>query len=406
MNIFIRNKPRSPTLPEPSRRLAAIPPSPTLTISARAKELAAAGRKVLNLSAGEPDFDTPSHIREAAVAALESGATRYTPADGTPELKRAILGKLKRENGLEYEPNEIIATCGAKHALYDLCLALLNPGDEALIPAPYWVSYPAMVRLAEATPVEIACPPETDFKLTPEALAGAIGPKTRLVFLNSPNNPSGAVYTRAELEALGNVLAGHENVIVATDDIYEHLLYTDAEAFANLPMAAPALRDRCVVVNGVSKAYAMTGWRLGYAAGPAWLVGAMKKLQSQSTSNPAAVSQAAAAAALDGDQQCVADMRKAFRARRDRFVAGLNSVKGIECAMPPGAFYAFADCREAMAARGVDDDVAFAEWLLEEGEIAAVPGSAFGTPGFLRFSYASSQETLDEAVERLRRLLD
>jgi len=393
-------------LPEPSRRLAAIPPSPTLTISARAKELAAAGRKVLNLSAGEPDFDTPSHIREAAVAALESGATRYTPADGTPELKRAILGKLKRENGLEYEPNEIIATCGAKHALYDLCLALLNPGDEALIPAPYWVSYPAMVRLAEATPVEIACPPETDFKLTPEALAGAIGPKTRLVFLNSPNNPSGAVYTRAELEALGNVLAGHENVIVATDDIYEHLLYTDAEAFANLPMAAPALRDRCVVVNGVSKAYAMTGWRLGYAAGPAWLVGAMKKLQSQSTSNPAAVSQAAAAAALDGDQQCVADMRKAFRARRDRFVAGLNSVKGIECAMPPGAFYAFADCREAMAARGVDDDVAFAEWLLEEGEIAAVPGSAFGTPGFLRFSYASSQETLDEAVERLRRLLD
>lgn len=393
-------------MPEPSRRLAAIPPSPTLTISARAKELAAAGRKVLNLSAGEPDFDTPSHIREAAVAALESGATRYTPADGTPELKRAILGKLKRENGLEYEPNEIIATCGAKHALYDLCLALLNPGDEALIPAPYWVSYPAMVRLAEATPVEIACPPETDFKLTPEALAGAIGPKTRLVFLNSPNNPSGAVYTRAELEALGNVLAGHENVIVATDDIYEHLLYTDAEAFANLPMAAPALRDRCVVVNGVSKAYAMTGWRLGYAAGPAWLVGAMKKLQSQSTSNPAAVSQAAAAAALDGDQQCVADMRKAFRARRDRFVAGLNSVKGIECAMPPGAFYAFADCREAMAARGVDDDVAFAEWLLEEGEIAAVPGSAFGTPGFLRFSYASSQETLDEAVERLRRLLD
>ena len=392
-------------MPEPSRRLAAIPPSPTLTISARAKELAAAGRKVLNLSAGEPDFDTPAHIRDAAVAAVNGGATRYTPADGTPELKRAIAGKLQRENGLEYAPNEIIATCGAKHALYNLCLALLNPGDEALIPAPYWVSYPAMTRLAEASPVEVACPPETGFKLTPEALADALGPKTRLLFLNSPNNPSGAVYTRAELKALGEVLAGREDIIVATDDIYEHLLYTDGEAFANLPMAVPALRDRCVVVNGVSKAYAMTGWRLGYAAGPAWLVGAMKKLQSQSTSNPAAVSQAAATAALDGDQQCVADMRKAFRARRDRFVAGLNKAPGIECAMPAGAFYAFADCREAIAARGLDDDVAFAEWLLEDAEIAAVPGSAFGMPGFMRFSYASSQETLDEAAARLARAL-
>lgn len=392
-------------MPEPSRRLAAIPPSPTLAVDARAKELVAAGRDILNLSAGEPDFDTPAFIRRAAVTALERGETRYTPADGTPALKRAIAGKLRRDNRLEYAPEEIIATCGAKHALFNLCLALLNPGDEVLIPAPYWVSYPAMARLADAVPIEIPCPPENGFKLTPGALGAALGPATRLLILNSPNNPSGAVYSHSELAALAEVLAAHERVIIATDDIYEHLVYADAEPFANVVTAAPQLRERCVVVNGVSKAYAMTGWRLGYAAGPAWLIRAMKKLQSQSTSNPAAVSQAAAVAALEGDQRCVADMRRAFRARRDRFVAGLNRVAGVHCGTPAGAFYAFADCREAIAAQECKNDLAFAEWLLETPGVAAVPGSAFGLSGFVRFSYACDQNTLDAAAERLQRAL-
>lgn len=389
---------------EPAGRLATIPPSPTLAISARAKELAAAGRDVLNLSAGEPDFTTPEFIREAAVAALARGETHYTPADGTPALKRAIADKFERENGLEYAPEEIIATCGAKQALYNLCMALLNPGDEVLIPAPYWVSYPAIARLAGAEPVILPCSPEADFKLRPDQLAEAVGSKTRLLVLNSPNNPSGAVYSRSELEALAEVLAAHENLLVVTDDIYEHLLY-DGDGFANIAMAAPALRERCVVVNGVSKAYAMTGWRLGYAAGPAWLIGAMKKLQSQSTSNPASVSQAAAVAALTGDQGCVVEMRDAFRARRDRFVAALNEVRGLHCALPPGAFYAFCDCREATAACDLADDLAFAAWLLEGPELAVVPGGAFGMPGFVRFSYACNQATLDAAAERLRRAL-
>ncbi|MGH8225826.1 MAG: pyridoxal phosphate-dependent aminotransferase [Gammaproteobacteria bacterium] len=389
----------------PAGRLAAIPPSPTLAISARAKELAAAGRDVLNLSAGEPDFTTPAFICEAAAAALAAGDTHYTPVDGTPELKRAIAAKFKRENGLDYAPAEIIASCGAKHSLYNGCMALLDPGDEVLVPAPYWVSYTAIAQLAEAVPVMLDCTPESGFKLGPEQLDAAIGPKTRLLMLNSPNNPTGAVYTRGELAALAEVLAAHENVFVMTDDIYEHLLYGEEE-FANIVMAAPALRERCLVVNGVSKAYAMTGWRLGYAAGPTWLVAAMKKLQSQSTSNPASVTQAAAVAALNGDQSCVAEMRDIFRARRDRFVAALNEVPGLHCEMPPGAFYAFCDCREAIAARGLDDDIAFAKWLLDGPELAAVPGSAFGMPGFMRFSYATDQATLDAAAKRLRQALE
>lgn len=376
-----------------------------MSISARAKELAAAGRNVLNLSAGEPDFDTPEFIRRAAVAALERGETHYTAVEGTTALKGAIAGKLKRENGLEYDAAEIMATCGAKHGLFNACLALLNAGDEVVIPAPYWVSYPAMVQIAEAKSIFVPCPSETGFKLTPEALATALTERSRILILNSPNNPSGAVYSRAELRALGDVIAGHDNLIVVTDDIYEHLLYTDDEPFSNLPMEVPQLRERCLVINGVSKAYAMTGWRLGYAAGPAWLISAMKKLQSQSTSNPAAVSQAAAKTALEGDQTCVREMRAAFRSRRDRFVAALNEVPGVSCALPAGAFYAFADCRDAIDARGLDGDLAFAEWLLEEPGLAAVPGTAFGMPGFVRFSYACDQATLDDAAGRLRHAL-
>ena len=284
-------------------------------------------------------------------------------------------------------------------------MAVLNPGDEVLIPAPYWVSYPAQAQLAEAKPVILACPAEQGFKLTPEVLDRAITPKTRMLVLNSPNNPSGAVYSKAELAALAEVLVRYENVLVVTDDIYEHLIYNPDKPFANIVMAAPALRERTLVVNGVSKAYAMTGWRLGYAAGPAWLIGAMKKLQSQSTSNPAAVSQAAAVAALSGDQRCVRDMRAAFRSRRDSFVDGLNRVPGLHCILPDGAFYAFVDCREAIAARGLDGDVTFAEWLLDGPELAAVPGSAFGLDGFVRFSYACDQATLDAAVVRLQQAL-
>lgn len=389
----------------PSQRVARLPTSPTLAISARAKELAAAGHDVLNLSAGEPDFDTPAFIRRAACEALERGATRYTAADGTPELKAAIAGKFKRDNSLEYATNEIIATSGAKQALFNACLSALDPGDEVLIPAPYWVSYPAVAQLAEAKPVILPCSAERGFKLTPETLERAISAKTRLLILNSPSNPAGAVYSSAELTALGEVLARHEQVLVITDDIYEHLIYDHDKPFANVVMTVPTLRERTLVVNGVSKAYAMTGWRLGYAAGPAWWIAGMKKIQSQSTSNPAAVSQAAAAAALNGDQECVNAMRSAFKGRRDRFVAGLQQVSGVRCKMPDGAFYVFVDCREAIRVCGLDNDLAFAEWLLDGPQLAAVPGSAFGLEGFMRFSYACSQTTLDAAVERLARAL-
>ncbi|HEX5314548.1 MAG TPA: pyridoxal phosphate-dependent aminotransferase [Gammaproteobacteria bacterium] len=386
--------------PDIAQRLAAVSASPTLAISALAKDLKAQGRDVLDLSAGEPDFITPAHIRAAGIAALERGDTHYTATDGTPALKSAIAAKFSRENRLEFTAEEIIATAGVKQALFNLCLALLDPGDEVLIPAPYWVSYPTMAQLAGAEPRILAGDPASGFKLAPATLAAALTPRTRLLFLNSPCNPSGASYSRRELDGLAEVLRTRPDVLVATDDIYEHLIYGDEE-FANILMAAPDLRDRCVVVNGVSKSYAMTGWRIGYAAGPVWLIKAMKKLQSHSTSNPAAVSQAAAAAALAGPQDCVREMKEAFRARRDRFVAGLNRIRGLRCALPDGAFYAFADCREAMAAREIGSDGDFAAFLLREAGIAAVPGGAFGGPGHLRFSYACDQSTLDAALERL-----
>lgn len=383
-----------------ARRLSAITPSPTLAISAKAKDLQASGIEVLNLSAGEPDFDTPEHIRAAAVAALARGETHYTAADGTPELKSAISSKLKRENGLKYTPDEIIASNGAKQSLFNLCLVLLNPGDEVLIPAPYWVSYPAMAHIAQANPCIIDCPPHQGFKLDTESLEAAITPKTRLLILNSPNNPSGACYNAEELAALGEVLSRHEKIFIASDDIYEHLRYTN-DTFANMAMVVPELKNRCIIVNGVSKAYAMTGWRLGYAAGPAWLIGAMKKLQSQSTSNPSSLSQAGAIAALNGLQGCVAAMRAVFSRRRDHFISGLGRIKGLSCPPPAGAFYAFVDCSTAIAARGLKNDIAFAEWLLEELRIAAVPGSAFGTANHIRFSYACDEATLDATLKRL-----
>ena len=386
-----------------SRRIARLPASPTLAISARAKELAAAGRDVLNLSIGEPDFDTPAFICRAAGEALERGETRYTATDGTAELKQAIAAKLKRENDLAYESQEIIATSGAKQALFNACLAALNPGDEVLIPAPYWVSYPAQVQLAEAEPVILPCPAEQEFKLTPEALEQAITPHTRMLIINSPNNPSGAVYSRAELAALGEVLVRHENVLMVSDDIYEHLVYS-ALPFCNIVMATPALRERTLVVNGVSKAYAMTGWRLGYAAGPAWLIGAMKRLQSQSTSNPTSISQVAAQAALEGDQACVSNMLKAFKKRHDHVVERLNRIEGVSCLPAQGTFYAFPEISGLIERLPVRNDVELTRYLLEQVGVALVPGSAFGSPGYMRLSFATSMANLDEALDRLEKV--
>lgn len=387
-------------MPESARRLSTIAPSPTLAISAKAKALKASGAQVLNLSLGEPDFDTPRHIREAAVAAMDRGETHYTAADGTSELKSAIINKLRRDQHLAYEASEIIVSNGAKQSLFNLCLACLNPEDEVLIPAPYWVSYPAMVHLAEAQPIPIECSSENGFKLTADVLSKSINPRTRLLILNSPNNPSGACYSVEELRALGQVLAEHPQVLIGTDDIYEHLLYDELK-FANLITAVPALRDRTVIINGVSKAYAMTGWRIGYAAGPSWLVAAMKKLQSQSTSGPSSISQAAAAAALNGAQDSVVQMRDIFAKRRHIFVPGIQSIRGLNCVAPDGAFYAFVNCQAASRTLELEGDVQFAEWLLDTLRIAAVPGSAFGTPGYVRFSYACSQETLEESLDRL-----
>jgi aspartate aminotransferase len=383
-----------------------IKPSPTLAITARAKALKAAGEDIIGLGAGEPDFDTPEHIKQAAIAAINAGDTKYTAVDGTPELKAAVARKFARDNQLEYAMEQILVSCGGKHSIFNLTQALLNTGDEVIIPAPYWVSYPDMVTLAEGVPVIVAAGIEAGFKITPEQLEAAITPKTRLVFINSPSNPTGVSYSHAELKALGAVLAQHENIIVATDDIYEHISLTDGEAFANIVTLCPELVDRSVVLNGVSKAYSMTGWRIGYAGGPAWLIGAMKKIQSQSTSNPASISQAAALAALDGDQACIQTMVAAFRERHVYVVDRLNGMKGIECLSSQGAFYSFPNCEKAIAALGLADDMAFAEHLITEAGVALIPGSAFGAPGYVRLSFATSMENLTKALDRIEQTVN
>ena len=388
-----------------SDRVQRIKPSPTLAVTARAAELRAAGHDVIGLGAGEPDFDTPAHIREAAKQAIDAGRTRYTAVDGTPALKDAIIGKFARDNDLHYERGEILVSSGAKQSIFNLCQALLGPGDEALIPAPYWVSYPDMVLLAGATPVVLDTGLDEDFKLSPERLAAAIGPRTRLLILNSPSNPSGKAYSRAELAALGEVVQAHPQLVVLTDDIYEHILWT-GQPFVNLVGAVPALKARTIVVNGVSKAYAMTGWRIGYAAGPAPLIAAMKKIQSQSTSNPCSISQAAATAALAGDQQCIDEMNVQFRARHDRVVERLNQMSGVRCLPSDGTFYAF-PCFKGVLERlpTIADDVALGEYLLERAQVALVPGSAFGSPGHMRLSYATGMDQLDEALDRMAQAL-
>lgn len=387
-----------------SDRVNRIKPSPTLAVTARAAALRAEGRDVIGLGAGEPDFDTPEHIKAAAVAAIASGQTKYTAVGGTNELKDAVIGKFQRDNGLDYTREQILVSSGGKQSFFNLCQALLNAGDEVIIPAPYWVSYPDMVLIADGTPVIVEAGQDQDFKINAQQLEAAISPSTRLLVLNSPSNPSGKAYTRAELESLAEVLRRYPHVLIATDDMYEAILWAD-EPFANIVMAAPDLYDRTMVLHGVSKAYSMTGWRIGYAAGPVQLIKAMAKVQSQSTSNPCSISQAAAVAALNGSQDCVVDMVKAFRSRHDKVVAGLNALPGVSCIQSDGTFYAFPSFHGAIDALGCASDVELGELLLEKAEVALVPGSAFGTPGHMRLSYATSQEALDEAIARLGRAL-
>ncbi len=390
---------------ELSQRVQRVKPSPTLAVTARVQELKAEGRDIIGLGAGEPDFDTPEHIKQAAIEAINGGFTKYTAVDGTATLKQAIISKFQRDNALEYAPEQVLVSCGGKQSFFNLCQALLNPGDEVIIPAPYWVSYPDMVLLAEGAPVVIEAGLAQGFKITPEQLEAAISPSTRLLVLNSPSNPSGVAYTKAELAALGEVLSRHPQVLIASDDMYEHILWAE-EPFCNIVNACPELYERTVVMNGVSKAYSMTGWRIGYAAGPVGLIKAMKKVQSQSTSNPTSISQVAAEAALNGDQACVQEMLVAFKQRHDYVVEALNGIKGVSCLPSQGAFYSFPDVSEAIAALdGIEDDVQLAEYLLNETGVALVPGTAFGAPGCLRLSFATSLELLQEAIGRLQGVL-
>ncbi|AKJ95057.1 aspartate aminotransferase [Thioalkalivibrio versutus] len=389
---------------ELSDRVQRIQPSPTLAVSALAAQLRAEGRDIVGLGAGEPDFDTPEHIKQAAVDALARGETKYTPVDGTVSLKAAIIRKFDRDNGLTFTPDQILVSSGGKQSIFNLCQALLNPGDEVVIPAPYWVSYPDIALLAGARPVVVSAEQEAGFRITGAQLEAAITPNTRLVFLNSPSNPTGAAYSAEQLTELAEVLRRHPRVVIATDDMYEHILF-GSKPFVNIVNVAPDLLDRTVVLNGVSKAYAMTGWRIGYAGGPKNLIAAMKKIQSQSTSNPTSIAQAGAEAALDGDQDCVVAMCSAFAERARRVVDGLNAINGIECLMPDGTFYCFPRVTGLMQAADIDTDVALTKQLLDEVGVALVPGSAFGAPGHVRVSFATSVDQLDKALERLRQFV-
>ena len=384
--------------------MARVKPSPTGAVLALAAELKAAGRDIISLGTGEPDFDTPGAIKDAAIAAIGAGATKYTPTDGTAELKAAVQRKFARDNDLHFEAAQVVVSSGAKQCLFNLCMGLLGPGDEAIIPAPYWVSYPDMVLLADAEPVIIKTGIDVDFKISPEQLDAAITSNSRLFVLNSPSNPTGASYSEAELKALGEVLAPHPQIVIVSDDIYEPIHWAD-EPFVSFASACPNLLDRTVTINGVSKAYAMTGWRIGYAAGPLELIQAMKTVQSQSTSCSCSVSQAAARAALDGDQSVVAEMAREYRARHDFLVAALNDIHGFECRPGQGTFYAFPRVSGAIERLGLADDTALTEHLINAANVVVVPGSAFGAEGYLRLSFACSQETLQQAVGRIKEVV-
>ena len=384
-----------------AKRIQRVKPSPTLAVTARVAELRAAGKNIIGLGAGEPDFETPDHIKAAAIQAIKDGFTRYTAVDGTPALKKAIIAKFKRDNGLDYAADQILVSCGGKQSFYNLCQAMLTSGDEVIIPAPYWVSYPDMVLLADGEPVIVPAGVDSHFKISPEQLEAAITPKTRVFVINSPSNPTGVAYTEAELAALGKVLQQHPQVLIATDDMYEHILWSK-EPFCNILNACPDLYDRTIVLNGVSKVYAMTGWRIGYAGGPADLIKAMKKVQSQSTSNPASISQAAAQAALEGDQSCIQPMVKAFRERHDYVVDALNRIPGVVCLPADGTFYCFPHVQAVIdQLDNVTDDIALSEYLLDKAGVALVPGSAFGAPGYVRISFATSMDILKDALARL-----
>lgn len=389
-----------------SDTLARVKPSPTIAVTTKAAQLKAEGRDVIGLGAGEPDFDTPEHIREAAKRAIDAGKTRYTAVDGIPELKAAICSKFLRENGLTYTPQQISVGTGGKQILYNALMATLNPGDEVIIPAPYWVSYPDMVLLAGGTPVPVVAGIETAFKLTPEQLEAAITPRTKWFIFNSPSNPTGAGYTRAELKALTDVLMRHPQVWVMSDDMYEHLVFDDFQ-FCTPAEVEPGLYDRTLTCNGVSKAYAMTGWRIGYAGGPVALIKAMGTIQSQSTSNPCSVSQWAALEALSGPQEFLADWRKVFQGRRDLVVSMLNQAEGIRCPKPEGAFYVYPDIsgligKATPAGTVISNDEVFATALLEETGVAVVFGAAFGVSPNFRISYATGDEVLREACSRIQ----
>lgn len=394
-------------MPFLAQSLARIKPSPTIAVTQKARELKEAGRDVIGLGAGEPDFDTPDNIKQAAIAAIQAGDTKYTAVDGTPALKKAICAKFKRENGLDYTPDQVTVGTGGKQVLFNALMATLDPADEVIVPAPYWVSYPDMVLLCGGAPVTVDCPPEKGFKLQPADLEKAITPKTKWLILNSPNNPTGAAYSEAEMKALTDVLVRHPHVWVMTDDMYEHLVY-DGFRFVTPAQVEPRLHDRTLTVNGVSKAYAMTGWRIGYAAGPKDLIKAMAKVQSQSTSNPSSVSQAAAVEALNGPQDFIDERAEAFRGRRDLVVSMLNQANGITCHRPEGAFYVYPSCAGAIGKKTpdgklIETDEDFVTYLLESEGVAVVQGSAFGMAPFFRVSYATSTEALEEACLRIQR---
>lgn len=387
--------------------LSRIQPSATIAISTKAMELKAAGRDVISLSAGEPDFDTPDNIKEAAIKAIREGRTKYTPVDGVPELKRAICAKFERDNGLKYEPSQVSVGTGGKQVLFNALLATLNPGDEVIIPAPYWVSYPDIVLLGGGKPVFVETTLGEGFKLQPAVLEAAITPKTKWLVFNSPSNPSGAAYSLAELKALTDVLMRHPHVWVLTDDMYEHLVYDDFK-FVTPAQVEPALYERTLTMNGVSKAYAMTGWRIGYAAGPTVLINAMRKLQSQSTSNPSSISQWAAVEALNGPQDFIARNNEIFKARRDLVVSMLNQANGLSCPTPEGAFYVYPSCegligKSTPSGQLIKNDEDFVTALLADEGVAAVHGAAFGLEPFFRISYATSNEALEDACERIQR---
>jgi aspartate aminotransferase len=387
-----------------SKRVQKVKPSPTLAMTARAAKLKAEGKDIIGLAAGEPDFDTPVHIADAGVDAIRKGITRYTAVDGTAELKDAIIAKFKRDNALTYDRAQILVSSGAKQTCFNACAALLDPGDECVIPAPYWVSYPDMALLADGVPISVYAGPSQGYKITAAQLAAAITPRTKLFIINSPSNPTGAAYTKAELQALGEVLAKHPQIAIASDEMYEHI-YWAAEAFTSFAQANPQLYDRTITINGVSKAYAMTGWRIGYCGGPKEVIAAMSTVQGQSTSNASSISQRASTVALNADQSDVAEMNKAFKARHDFVVAGLNAIPGISCLAGAGTFYAFANVEAAMRSLGLKDDNEFAEYLLVHAGVAVVPGSGFGAPNHMRISFACSMDTLKDALRRIERVI-